>query len=58
MAFTRTTPILRILDETKAKQFYIDFLGFKIDWEHRVEGPRMRSRAEGNPFRGKIDLTL
>ena len=39
MAFTRTTPILRILDETKAKAFYIDFLGFKIDWEHRGEGP-------------------
>ena len=39
MAFTRTTPILRILDETKAKEFYIDFLGFKIDWEHRAEGP-------------------
>src|SRR3974390_1879447 len=39
MAFTRSTPILRILDETKAKQFYIDFLGFKIDWEHRAEGP-------------------
>ena len=39
MAFTHTTPILRILDETKAKEFYIDFLGFKIDWEHRAEGP-------------------
>ena len=39
MAFTRITPILRILDETRAKEFYIDFLGFKVDWEHRAEGP-------------------
>jgi catechol 2,3-dioxygenase-like lactoylglutathione lyase family enzyme len=39
MAFTTITPILRILDEAKAKEFYVDFLGFKIDWEHRAEGP-------------------
>jgi catechol 2,3-dioxygenase-like lactoylglutathione lyase family enzyme len=39
MAFTTTIPILRILDETKAKEFYVDFLGFKVDWEHRAEGP-------------------
>jgi len=28
-------PILRILDEAKALEFYIGFLGFSIDWEHR-----------------------
>ncbi len=28
-------PILRIFDVTKAKEFYVDFLGFTIDWEHR-----------------------
>ncbi len=37
MSFGRTTPILRIFDEAKAKKFYIDFLGFKVDWEHRFE---------------------
>jgi uncharacterized glyoxalase superfamily protein PhnB len=31
------TPILRSFDEAKAKEFYVDFLGFKIDWEHRFE---------------------
>ncbi|MFD0710767.1 glyoxalase superfamily protein [Paenibacillus sp. GCM10027626] len=31
------TPILRIFDEHKAKQFYLDFLSFKLDWEHRFE---------------------
>jgi catechol 2,3-dioxygenase-like lactoylglutathione lyase family enzyme len=33
----RTTPILRIFDEAKAKEFYVDFLGFTVDWEHRFE---------------------
>jgi catechol 2,3-dioxygenase-like lactoylglutathione lyase family enzyme len=37
MGLGRTTPILRIFDEQKAKEFYVDFLGFKIDWEHRFE---------------------
>lgn len=35
VAFERTTPILRIFDESKAKDFYIGFLGFKLDWQHR-----------------------
>jgi uncharacterized glyoxalase superfamily protein PhnB len=30
-------PILRILDERKAKEFYVDFLDFKIDFEHKFE---------------------
>jgi catechol 2,3-dioxygenase-like lactoylglutathione lyase family enzyme len=33
----KTTPILRIFDEAKAREFYVDFLGFKVDWEHRFE---------------------
>ena len=37
MNFGRTTPILRIFDEAKAREFYVDFLGFKVDWEHRFE---------------------
>jgi catechol 2,3-dioxygenase-like lactoylglutathione lyase family enzyme len=31
-------PILRSFDEAKAKAFYVDLLGFKVDWEHRF-GP-------------------
>lgn len=31
----RTTPILRIFDEAKAREFYVGFLGFRIDFEHR-----------------------
>ena len=32
---SKIIPILRIFDLAKAKEFYIDWLGFKIDWEHR-----------------------
>lgn len=34
---TSVTPILRIFDEERAKQFYIGFLEFQLDWEHRFE---------------------
>jgi hypothetical protein len=33
--FQRTSPVMRIFDETKAKEFYLGFLGFALDWEHR-----------------------
>ncbi len=36
--FTKTIPMLRIFDVAKAKEFYVDFLGFQIDWEHRTDG--------------------
>ncbi|MGN8276445.1 glyoxalase superfamily protein [Pseudomonas sp. SMV71] len=35
MRFGKTTPILRIFDEAKAMEFYVDFLGFNVDWQHR-----------------------
>jgi catechol 2,3-dioxygenase-like lactoylglutathione lyase family enzyme len=28
-------PILRIFDEDRAREFYVDWLGFHVDWEHR-----------------------
>jgi uncharacterized glyoxalase superfamily protein PhnB len=34
MNVIRTIPILRIFDYKKAVEFYIDWLGFKIVWEH------------------------
>ncbi|PUA39113.1 glyoxalase/bleomycin resistance/extradiol dioxygenase family protein [Paenibacillus elgii] len=36
-ALKSVTPILRIFDETKARAFYVDYLGFQIDWEHQFE---------------------
>ncbi len=37
MKFGETTPVFRVFDESKAKEFYVDFLGFKVEWEHRFE---------------------
>ncbi len=31
-------PILRIFDYNKAIEFYIDWLGFKINWKHQRDG--------------------
>ncbi|MET3939464.1 putative glyoxalase superfamily protein PhnB [Paenibacillus sp. PvP094] len=41
-------PILRIFDEDKAKEFYVDYLEFVVDWEHRFE--------EGMPLYMQISL--
>jgi uncharacterized glyoxalase superfamily protein PhnB len=30
-------PIIRIFDLAKAKEFYVDYLGFRVEWEHRFE---------------------
>lgn len=35
ITFERAMPIVRIFDIPKAHEFYLDFLGFQIDWEHR-----------------------
>lgn len=37
MTLGPTIPILRSFDETKAREFYVDFLGFTVDWTHRFE---------------------
>jgi uncharacterized glyoxalase superfamily protein PhnB len=37
MRFAPPVPILRSFDETKTKEFYCDFLGGTLDWEHRFE---------------------
>jgi catechol 2,3-dioxygenase-like lactoylglutathione lyase family enzyme len=37
MKISPAIPILRIFSEAKAREFYLDFLGFTVDWEHRFE---------------------
>jgi len=37
MKLGKITPILRIFDEESARQFYLGYLGFTLDWEHRFE---------------------
>ncbi len=51
----RVVPILRIFDEEKAREFYLGFLGCKLDWEARL--------APGSPIymqvsRGDMQLHL
>ncbi|MFK0291197.1 glyoxalase superfamily protein [Streptomyces sp. NPDC090442] len=33
----RTVPVFRIFDVAKAHEFYVDYLGCTVDWEHRFE---------------------
>ena len=35
MPLGTVTPLLRIFDADQARAFYIDYLGFAVDWEHR-----------------------
>lgn len=35
MTFGPTTPVFRIFDLARAREFYLDYLGFTVDWEHR-----------------------
>lgn len=37
ITFERPIPILRMFDEAKAREFYLGFLGFKVEFEHRFE---------------------
>jgi len=46
MHFSPAIPILRIFSVEKAKEFYLDFLGFTLEWEHRFE--------EGTPLYAQI----
>jgi hypothetical protein len=46
ISVSRVSPILRIFDETKAREFYVDFLGFALDWEHRF--------ADGLPLYAQV----
>jgi catechol 2,3-dioxygenase-like lactoylglutathione lyase family enzyme len=35
VTFEQTSPVFRMFDEALSKAFYVDFLGFQLDWEHR-----------------------
>lgn len=55
IVFEPPIPLLRSFDEAKAREFYLDFLGFTHDWDHRF--------APGMPLymqvsRGKVVLHL
>ena len=35
--FTGVVPILRMFDIAKAEEFYLGYLGFQVDWDHRFD---------------------
>lgn len=37
-AVDQVIPILRIFDTARAREFYVDYLGCSIDWEHQFDG--------------------
>jgi uncharacterized glyoxalase superfamily protein PhnB len=37
MTIEKVIPVLRIFDYKKAIEFYVDWLGFTIDWDHTFE---------------------
>jgi catechol 2,3-dioxygenase-like lactoylglutathione lyase family enzyme len=49
ISFGRVIPILRIFDVTKADEFYLDYLGFHVDWNHRFDddAPLYRQVSRG-----------
>ena len=42
-------PVLRVFDAALAKSFYLDWLGFQLDWEHQLEvgAPRYLQVSRG-----------
>lgn len=50
ISFNRTVPILRMFSVEKAKEFYVGWLGFKVDWEHEFEPdtPKYMQVSRGN----------
>ena len=37
LSFQKPIPFLHIFDVVKATEFYVGYLGFAVDWEHRFE---------------------
>jgi catechol 2,3-dioxygenase-like lactoylglutathione lyase family enzyme len=48
--FTRVIPTLRMFNVEKAKEFYVGWLGFQVDWEHEFEPntPKYMQVSRGN----------
>jgi hypothetical protein len=52
--FTHCAPIIRIFDTVKAKEFYLDFLGFQRDWDDAAE---WENTAREHPLYSSISRT-
>lgn len=42
LGFGSSIPVLRMLDERRSRAFYLAYLGFEVEWEHRFrpESPK------------------
>jgi len=49
ISFDQVIPVLRIFDIAKADEFYLEFLGFSVDWDHRFDtnSPLYRQISRG-----------
>ena len=49
ISFDQVIPVLRIFDIAKADEFYLGFLGFSVDWDHRFDSnsPLYRQISRG-----------
>jgi catechol 2,3-dioxygenase-like lactoylglutathione lyase family enzyme len=49
IVFEQTIPILRMFDIAKAREFYLDYLGFTVEFEHRFydEAPLFMGISRG-----------
>ncbi len=56
IGFAAPVPVLRIYDIDKAYEFYRDFLGFTVDWEHRFE-PNFPLYAQVSRGRARLHLS-
>jgi hypothetical protein len=50
ISFNSIIPVLRIFDVGKADEFYLGYLGFSVDWDHRFDdnAPLYRQISRGN----------
>jgi hypothetical protein len=51
MRFAHCAPIIRIFDTAKAKEFYLDFLGFERDWD---DGAEWENAAREHPLYSSV----
>ncbi len=50
VTFERVVPVLRIFDVDRAREFYVEYLGFTVDWQHRFsdEAPLYMQVSRGD----------
>ena len=57
-ALHSSIPVLRMFDEAAAKAFYLEYLGFEMDWEHRFEPASSSSPLYMQVHQGEAVLHL